>query len=223
MPVDIKTTTDKPIRTRFLKIPYKLKEEVHRQEKEMEECGVLVKSDTDNVSCWVFVGKKDGTKRPCGDFRLLNEITVSDLFPMPRTDTLLEQIAGCNWYSALDLSNGYLQLPLTENASRLCGIITDKGIYQFTRMPFGLKNAPAAFMRVMSEVFKGMDHFVVVYIDDIVIFTRGTFAQHLEHIRQVMERLNQYNPETCTKEMFLRQKRNRISRSHRQSERLYSL
>ena len=62
----------------------------------MEECGILVKSDTDNVSCWVFVRKKDETKRPCEDFRLLNEITVPDLFPMPRTDALLEQITGSN-------------------------------------------------------------------------------------------------------------------------------
>ena len=109
-PVDINTTTDIPVKSKFLRIPYKLREEVANHEKAMREAGVMIKSDTPWRSSWVIVNKKDATKRPCIDFRELNAVTVTDPYPLPRIDGLLETIAGCHWYSALDLCNGYQQL-----------------------------------------------------------------------------------------------------------------
>ena len=130
--------------------------------------GVIKESDTPWVSSWVVVPKKDGTQRPCTDFRPLNNKTITDPFPLPRIDGILENIANCNWYTSLDLCNGYMQIPLSEDASRKCGVITEHGVFQFTRMPFGLKNAPGVFMRIMKRVFKGCEDFVLVYIDDIL-------------------------------------------------------
>ena len=146
-PIDIKTTTEKPVSSKFLRIPYQLRDEIRKHEQAMRNAGVMIRSDTPWVSSWVMVNKKDTTKRPCTDFRELNKVTITDPYPLPRIDGILEEIAGCHWYTALDLCNGYLQIPLTEEASRKCGVITEDGVYQMTRMPFGLKNAPGQFMR----------------------------------------------------------------------------
>src|SRR5215469_7165784 len=141
-PIEIKTTDERPVASKYLRIPYKLKEEVRKHEKEMIDVGVMTPSDTPWVCSWVIVSKKDGTKRPCMDFRNLNDKTVVDRFPIPRIESVLEKIAGCAWYTALDLCNGYLQIPLSEDASYKCGVITKEGVYQMKYMPFGLKNAP---------------------------------------------------------------------------------
>ncbi|HEX4850299.1 MAG TPA: reverse transcriptase domain-containing protein, partial [Puia sp.] len=202
-PIEIETTDEVPISSKYLRIPFKVREEVRRHEQEMRNCGVMIPSNTPWVSSWVIVNKKDGTKRPCIDFRALNAKTVLDPFPIPRVDTVLEKISGCHWYTSLDLCNGYLQIPMSKDASRKCGIITEDGVFQMTHMPFGLKNAPGIFMRIMKEVFEGMEDFVVVYIDDILIFTKSSnFLDHLDHIQKVLLRLEEYGFKLSPKKCF---------------------
>ena len=128
-PVDIVTTDETPVTSKYLQIPYKMREEVRKHEKEMLRSGVITESDTPWVSAWVVVPKKDGTQRPCSDFRPHNAKTVTDPFPLPRIDGILERIANCHWYTALDLCNGYMQIPLPKNASRKCGVITEHGVF----------------------------------------------------------------------------------------------
>ena len=96
-PVDIKTTDEIPVTSKFLQIPYKMREEVRQHEKEMLKSGVIEESDTPWVSSWVAVPKKDGTQRPCTDFRPLNTKTITDPFPLPRIDGILESFANCHW------------------------------------------------------------------------------------------------------------------------------
>ena len=207
-PVDIPTTDEEPIGSKFLRIPYKLREEVRKHEAEMLHAGVMRKSATPWVSCWVVVPKKDGTQRPCIDFRPLNSKTITDPFPLPRLDGILERIANCQWYTSLDLCNGYLQIPLTEKASQKCGVITEEGVFQLTRMPFGLKNAPGAFMRIMKQVFEGYEDFVLVYIDDILIYTRDRDPlKHFEHVRLALDRLRQYGFKLPPNKCFFAQKK----------------
>ena len=95
-PVDIPTTNEKPVAGKFLRIPYKMRDEVLKHENEMLLSGVIKESDTPWVSSWVVVSKKDGTQRPCTDFRPLNNKTSTDPFPLPRNDGILENIANCN-------------------------------------------------------------------------------------------------------------------------------
>ena len=95
-PVDIPTTDEKPVAGKFLRIPYKMRDEVLKHENEMLLSGVFKESDTPWVSSWVVVPKKDGTQRPCTDFRPLNNKTSTDPFPLPRNDGILENIANCN-------------------------------------------------------------------------------------------------------------------------------
>ena len=97
---------------------------------------------------------------------------------------------------------------MTKNASRKCGVITEHGVFQFNRMPFGLKNAPSAFMRIMSRVFEGCESFVLVYIDDILIFTRDKdFNKHLEHVRIALDRLREFGFKLSPKKCFFAQKK----------------
>ena len=96
-----------------------------------------------------------------------------------------------------------MQIPLSENASRKCGVITEHGVFQFKRMPFGLKNAPSAFMRIMSRVYEGCEAFILVYIDDILVFTRDpNFNEHLRHVQIALDRLRQFGIKLSPKKCF---------------------
>nr|CAD2202708.1 unnamed protein product [Meloidogyne enterolobii] len=199
---DIITTTEEPITSRPHRVPFKYREELQKHIEALLKSGVMVKSDTPWVSNIVLVQKKDGGLRPCIDFRKLNEVTVPDHFPLPRLESIMERIGNCNYYSSLDLSSGYLQIRLTERASRKCGVIMEDEIYQMTHMPFGLRNATSAFARVMAHVISGLDECVLAYVDDFLVFTKSPdFDEHLNALRQVFTRLRKYflkiSPKKC--------------------------
>jgi hypothetical protein len=141
----------------------------------------------------IIVGKKDGTKRFCLDFRALNEITVTDAYPMPRIDNLLDSFRCAKYFTSLDLLSGYWQIEMEEKDIPKTAFVCSKGKFECLRMPFGLKNAPATFQRAMNKAFEEFIYeFVKVYIDDILIYSR-TFEEHLEHIRKVFEKLREIN------------------------------
>uniref|UniRef100_A0A183CKU8 Reverse transcriptase domain-containing protein n=1 Tax=Globodera pallida TaxID=36090 RepID=A0A183CKU8_GLOPA len=123
---DIITTTEEPLSTNLVALPSDFGKRSEITWKNGLKTGVM---------------KKDGGLRPCIEFRKLNEVTVPDHFPLPRLEVVLEKVGNCNWYTSLDLSSGFLQIRLTERASRKCGIITEDDVFQMTHMPFGLRNA----------------------------------------------------------------------------------
>ncbi|KAL5575384.1 hypothetical protein UlMin_017083 [Ulmus minor] len=126
----------------------------------------------------LFVKKKDGTLRMCIDYRELNKVTIKNKYPLPRIDDLFDQLKGAVVFSKIDLRSGYHQLKIKEY-----------GHYEFLVMPFGLTNAPAAFMDLMNRVFKVyLDKFVIVFIDDILIYSRSQ-EEHAEHLRMVLRTL----------------------------------
>uniref|UniRef100_A0A1X7UT63 Reverse transcriptase domain-containing protein n=1 Tax=Amphimedon queenslandica TaxID=400682 RepID=A0A1X7UT63_AMPQE len=145
-----------------------------------------------SVSEWsspiVLVGKKDGTMRLCVDYRRLNELTTSDVYPMQRVDDVIDRVGGANYFSTLDLTKGYWQVPVEEKDRPKTSFSTPSGLYQFTMMPFGLKGAPATFQWLMDQVITGLDGFVSAYLDDVIIFS-DTFEDHLNHLQQVLIRL----------------------------------
>nr|CAD2206627.1 unnamed protein product [Meloidogyne enterolobii] len=198
---NIVTTTQEPITSKPHRTPFKYRDELKKHIDQLLNSGVMIQSDTPWVSNLVLVQKKDGGLRPCIDFRKLNEITVPDHFPLPRLETIMEKIGNCNFYSSLDLSSGYLQIPLTEEASRKCGLITEEGVFQMTHLPFGLRNATAAFSRTMSHVLSGVEN-VLTYVDDILVYTKSPkISEHLNSLRSVFERFRLFNlklsPKKC--------------------------
>ena len=139
----------------------------------------------------LFVKKKDGSLRMCIDYRALNKVTVRNAYPIPRIDELLDRLHGAKYFSRLDLNSGYYQMGVDKADVPKTAFRTRYGHYEFLVLPFGLTGAPATFMHAMNDSFKDyLDKFVVVYLDDILIYSR-TKEEHLQHIRLVLERLRQ--------------------------------
>uniref|UniRef100_A0A914P206 Reverse transcriptase domain-containing protein n=1 Tax=Meloidogyne incognita TaxID=6306 RepID=A0A914P206_MELIC len=199
---DIITTSEEPVASRPHRVPFKYRDELQKHIDQLLASGVMIESDTPWVSNIVLVQKKDGGLRPCIDFRKLNEVTVPDHFPLPRLETILEKVGNCRYYTSLDLASGYLQIKLSERASRKCGVITEDKIYQMVNLPFGLKNATSAFARIMAHVLTSLEN-VIAYVDDILIFTKSeNFDEHIGSLRGVFERFRRFNlklsPKKCT-------------------------
>jgi hypothetical protein len=137
----------------------------------------------------LFVRKKNGTYRFCVDYRALNAKTIKDRYPLPRMEDCLDQLRGACYFTALDLQSGYHQVPMAEKSKPLTAFTCRYGTYQFRVMPFGLTNAPATFQAWMNDILRPfLDRFVVVYLDDILIYSR-TEEEHRRHLTDVMRAL----------------------------------
>ncbi len=127
-------------------------EAIHLEINRMLRLGIIKRISNDFHSQIHLVPKKDGQIRFCIDFRLLNSITVSETWPLPNLRDLIFKLRGNKYFAVLDLSAGYWQQALSEESQRFSTFITSRGTFCFTRTPFGLKNAPSAFQRAMSEI-----------------------------------------------------------------------
>ncbi|KAF5448040.1 hypothetical protein F2P56_033545 [Juglans regia] len=166
--------------------PVELKE-LKEQLQELLEKGYIRPS----VSPWgapvLFVKKKDGSMRLCIDYRELNRVTIKNKYPLPRIDDLFDQLQGAQVFSKIDLRSGYHQLKIKPEDISKTAFRTRYGHYEFLVMPFGLTNAPAAFMGMMNKVFREyVDQFVVVFIDDILIYSKSQ-ADHEDHLKVVLQ------------------------------------
>jgi hypothetical protein len=133
--------------------------------------------------------KKDGTQRMCVDYRSLNEVTIKNKYPLSRIEDLFDQMKGASVFSKIDLRSGYHQLKIRESDIPKTAFHTRYGLYEYIVMSFGLTNTPAYFMYLMNEVFmEYLDNFVVVFIDDILIFSK-TEEEHEKHLKMVLEKL----------------------------------
>jgi hypothetical protein len=138
------------------------------------------------------VEKKDGTKRMCIDYRALNEVTIKNKYPFPKIEDLFDQLRGASVFSKIDLRLGYHQLRIRPSDIPKTTFITKYGLYEFIVMSFGLTNTPAFFMNLMNSVFMDyLDKFVVVFIDDILIYSQSE-AEHAGHLRMVLQRLREH-------------------------------
>lgn len=117
----------------------------------------------------VTVPKKDGRVRICGDYSVtINPVLDVDQYPLPRPTDLFATLAGGKCFTTLDLTNAYNQIVLDEESRKYLTVNTHRGLYRYTRLPFGVAFAPALFQKTMDTVLQGMDH-VICYIDDIMV------------------------------------------------------
>jgi hypothetical protein len=124
----------------------------------------------------------------CVDYHSLNEVTIKNKYPLSWIEDLFDQIKGACVFSNIDLRSGYHQLKIRESDIPKTAFRTRYGLYEYTMMSFGLTNAHAYFMYLMNKVFmEYLDKFVVVFIDDILIFSK-TEEEHETHLRLVLEK-----------------------------------
>ncbi|XP_029919926.1 uncharacterized protein LOC115368085 [Myripristis murdjan] len=197
---DIHLKDSTPIRQRMYRIPERMVPVLMEEIEVMLELGVIEPSTSEWSNPVVLVIKKDGSIRFCIDFRKVNAQSDFDAYPLPRLDDLIEQVGQARFISTLDLCKGYWQVPLTEAAKPLTAFRTPQGLWQFTKMPFGLQGAPATFQRLMNRVLSGMGTFCAAYLDDIVIYS-NSWQEHLTHLKEVLQRIKQagltINPRKC--------------------------
>lgn len=133
--------------------------------------GIIRHSNSPYNSPLLVVGKKDVKFRLVIDFRKLNEVTIDDRFPIPNIDEILDKLGRCQYFTTLDLAKGFHQIQMHPNSIKQTAFSTKHGHYEYTRMPFGLKNAPSTFQRCMNHVLNGViGQHCLVYLDDIIIF-----------------------------------------------------
>ena len=127
------------------------------------------------------------------DYRALNLKTKPDKYPLPLLDAMIDKMSGACWFSTLDLKSGYHQIRMHPRDAGKTAFTFDRGHYEFTRMPFGLRNAPSTFQRLMDEFLEGLEEeWIQVYMDDLVIFSRN-IEEHRDHLMKVISRLKEFN------------------------------
>ena len=174
-----------PYRLNPEKVKY-LKEEIAMLLKDK----VIEETESSYASNVVLVPKPDKTLRLCTDYRKLNAITVPDPFPLPRIEDLIDRVGQAKYLTKIDMTRGYWQVPLDEESVPLSAFVTPFGHFAWRVMPFGLRNAPATFSRLVNKLLRGMDEFAAAYLDDILIFS-NSWEEHLDHIRMVFQRIRQ--------------------------------
>ncbi|KFD64246.1 hypothetical protein M514_23530 [Trichuris suis] len=172
-----------PIVCRPYRVSVREREAINQQVEEMLQ-GVIEESHSPWAFPVVMVRKKEGNWRFCVDYRKLNAVTVRDVYPLPRTDDVLDRLGGSRYFSKLDLRNGYWQLEVEECDRPKTAFVTPDGLYQFRRMPFGLVNAPATFSRLINGLLGGIKgRYCTAYLDDILIHTPD-FKQHVAKLEE---------------------------------------
>src|ERR1044072_6510534 len=183
---------DKPIRSKVRPLGFHKREWLRKEIDELLKAGVIRLSRSPYAAAPVIVQKKDGSWRFAIDYRRGNENSDDFLYPLPKIAQLFDYFAEAKWFTTLDLTRGYWQIAMHPDSITYTSFIIPFGQYEFLVMPFGLKQVPRWFQLLMNDVLRlVIAKTAVVYLDDIIIYSKGTLEEHIRHVKEVFRFLDQ--------------------------------
>lgn len=183
--MEITLRENKIINYKPYRIPYAQKPVIEKIIKDLIQYDIIQPSTSEYASPVLLVKKKNGDFRMCVDYRRLNAITKRETFPVPNIEETLNSLAGKHLFSKLDLLSGYHQIAVDEESRHLTAFVTPGGHYEYKRVPFGLTNAPAVFMRLMQKVLQPLQSSHIFYYLDDIIVANEDFDEHIDTLRRV--------------------------------------
>lgn len=192
----INTTDDVPVHQRVYPYPAAYTDEINKQIEKLLADGIIRPSRSPWTSpVWIVPKKADasGVKkfRMVIDYRKVNEKTISDRYSMPEIGYVIGQLKGQKYFTTLDLASGFHQIRMKESDIEKTAFCINNGKYEFTRMPFGLKNAPATFQRAIDDILRiHIGKICYVYIDDVIVFGKS-LEEHLKNLSIILKTLNE--------------------------------
>lgn len=188
--MQIRVANDVPIHCAPRRLSYYERNEIQKTVDKLMSRGIVQPSDSPYASAIVLVKKKNGEIRMCVDYRAINRVTIRDNYPIPLIEDCLEYFSGKRYFSTLDLRDGFHHIPMNEDSVKYTSFVTPFGQFEYTHMPFGLKNAPAVFQRYIHLQLKPLidKGLIVVYLDDVSIAT-SDLNSHIEVLREVLRRI----------------------------------
>lgn len=166
---DIDVGVAEPIKQRFYRMSDDKRRQLEAEVEYMLDNGIAEPCSSNWASPHLLVKKADASLRPCTDYRKVNSLTKLDLYPLPCMEDCIDLVGSATFVSKFDLLKGYWQVPITKRAREISAFITPSGLYSYTVMPFGLRNAPATFQQLMNRVVSGLSR-CAMYLDDVVVF-----------------------------------------------------
>ena len=187
---EIDTGDVRPLRQPVRRLPYgEMRAAVEHEVDKLVNADIARASTSPWASPVVMVRKKDGGWRMCVDYRRLNSVTKFDSFPLPRLDEALDAFAGATVFSSLDLAMAYHQVPVKPSDVEKTAFVTHVGLYEMSKMPFGLCNAPSTYQRLMAGVLRGLiGRICLAYLDDVIVFSKKR-ANHIADLSAVLDRI----------------------------------
>lgn len=193
---ELRLTDDTPIFVRSYRQAPKQRKEIQNQVDNLLKQGIIRESISP-WSCPVHIVPKKADAsgkvkwRLVIDYRRLNDRIIEDKYPLPNIHDILDRLGRAQYFTTLDLASGYHQLEMHPNDIEKTAFTTERGHYEFLRMPFGLKNAPSTFQRLMDHILRGLDN-VFTYLDDVIIVSTS-LQEHIEKLKLVFERFKVHN------------------------------
>lgn len=185
-------TDEEPVNAAYRRIPPNLLEEFRAHIQDLLRKGFITPSTSSFSSAIVIVRKKNGKIRLCCDYRALNAKTVRDVHPLPRIEESMDALGGSIRFCSLDLAAAYNQMKMHPADQHKTAFTTPFGLYEWTKMSFGLTNAPASFQRLMNEMFRDeIFQLMLCYLDDILVYGK-TVMETLERLNVVLGKLVKY-------------------------------
>ena len=195
----IRTKDDRPVYVKSYRHPPSMNQEIQAQIQKLLDNKIIRPSISPySAPVWIVPKKPDASGkrkfRLVIDYRRLNnDVTIEEKYPLPRIEEILDSLGKCTYFTTLDLAQGFHQIEMHPDSIEKTAFTVNNGHYEYLRMPFGLKNAPATFQRMMDEVLRDFLYkFCFVYMDDVVIFSKS-LSEHIDHIRKIFKRFREVN------------------------------